>query len=103
MNVYIAGPMRGLSVRQWKRNFAVAEEYLIKRLNFESSCIHNPARMAHNKDWDKDTPIQVIIRNDLDAVQRCTHMYMLEGWEFSIGARAEHAVAMWLGLRILYQ
>jgi hypothetical protein len=34
---------------------------------------------------------------DSDAI------YMLRGWEQSKGARAEHAVAVWIGLEIIYQ
>lgn len=39
---------------------------------------------------------------DLDAVMNCDAVYMLPNWENSKGARAEHAVANWLGKQIMY-
>ena len=41
---------------------------------------------------------------DLEFItKKATHIYMLQGWEKSTGARAEHAAAVALGLKIIYQ
>ena len=41
-------------------------------------------------------------KRDLDALQQCDAIALLPGWEYSKGARAEKAVAEWLGLEIMY-
>lgn len=41
-------------------------------------------------------------KRDLDALQQCDAIALLPGWENSKGARAELAVAEWLGLRVYY-
>jgi hypothetical protein len=41
-------------------------------------------------------------KRDLDALQQCDAIALLPGWESSKGARAEKAVAEWLGLRVYY-
>ena len=44
-----------------------------------------------------------VIRRDVEAVIGCDAVYMLNGWETSKGARAERAIALWLGLIVMYQ
>lgn len=41
------------------------------------------------------------LRRDVDAIFDADAIFMLQGWENSIGATAEHALAKALGLRIL--
>lgn len=50
----------------------------------EAFCLDETARIACNE------------------VVRCKAIYMLEGWEHSPGARAEHAIATWLKKEIYY-
>ena len=42
--------------------------------------------------------IRAAARRDLLALTECDAIYLLPGWENSAGARAEKAVADWLGL-----
>lgn len=42
------------------------------------------------------------VKRDLDAIQTCDAIAMLPGWESSKGAKAELAVAQWLGLDVIY-
>ena len=44
--------------------------------------------------------VQDAIKRDLENLQQCKSIVMLDGWEQSKGACAEHAVAEWLGLEI---
>jgi len=41
-------------------------------------------------------------KRDLDALQQCDAIALLPGWESSKGAKAEKAVAEWLGLETIY-
>ncbi|TXH49344.1 MAG: DUF4406 domain-containing protein [Desulfurellales bacterium] len=41
-------------------------------------------------------------KRDLEALQQCDSIALLPGWESSKGARAEKAVAEWLGIEIFF-
>ena len=43
------------------------------------------------------------IDRDVAALKDCDAIFMLEGWEKSKGAKAEHALAEWMGLDLYYQ
>lgn len=49
------------------------------------------------------TPIELlgIASRDLEALMSCHAIVLLPGWERSKGARAEKAVAEWIGLSVL--
>lgn len=89
--IYIAGPITG--VKHWKKAFNKAERELAKR------------------GWDICSPVNVVadtIREtmamELDFIARCADaVYMLKGWEVSLGAQAEWALARALGLKIIYE
>jgi hypothetical protein len=36
-------------------------------------------------------------------IDKCTHIYMLDGWQDSVGANAELACAKWCGCEVIYQ
>ena len=50
-----------------------------------------------------DLPCEMIIPGDLEILGRCDAIYMLRDWAASEGARGEHALAIRLGLQILYE
>ena len=90
-NIYIAGPING--VKDYKKAF-------------------DRAKVQFEKDgWDVVSPAEIkgettrlIMATELDWIARCADaMYMLRGWEKSFGAIAEHAVAVAIGLQIIYQ
>lgn len=43
------------------------------------------------------------IDRDIEALKKCSYVYMLRGWNGSVGARAEFALAQWMNLQIHYQ
>ena len=98
--IYIAGPMHGYPDNNYPA-FIAAEEYL-KGLGY---AIENPARTA--PEFQHRTPnrmeLDEIIKADLEKIMECTGMYMLNGWETSIGAMAEFHLARWLGIKIFYE
>lgn len=102
--VYIAGPMTGLK----DYNFDAFDEkaHLFKEKGYE---VINPAELSRNYaaamgiDLNEITVRECAQTNLKHIVARATHMYMLNGWQYSKEAKAEHAVAEWLGMTIMYQ
>jgi hypothetical protein len=79
--------------------FFEAEETLLKA----GHKVINPARMdqelgldPHNSQMDSKF-IEDCARRDIDAVFECDELVLLPNWEKSKGAKAEIAVAQWLG------
>lgn len=104
---YIAGPMRGYP----RYNFAAfyAAEQEVHQLGFMPI---NPARIDEEKGFDPNTPedsltpsmMAEFIERDVEVIlKQADAIYMLQGWEGSTGARAEHALAKWRGIEVLYQ
>lgn len=110
---YLAGPMRGYP----KFNFPAffdAEEAL-QRLKWT---VANPARLdmeAHPEISDPEKlPVNAMweyVERDVLALTNLARIsgpdckvavHFLEGWHKSKGARAEHAIAEWLGLERIY-
>jgi len=109
--IYIAGPMS--SIKDFNFPAFFAAEHDLKRRGWR---VFNPARkdietygfeMFHgdgdvaaveNKGFDKRRAFA------WDCARICeSHaIYMLDGWEYSTGARAEWTLALALGLTILY-
>jgi len=104
--VYIAGPMTGYDQFN-KPAFMDVENYL-RNVGFE---VFNPAVEQEIKNLDECNGFEPltpeerkrIIRKDLEGIMSSDQMFMLKGWEKSTGARAEHAVAVWLEMEIGYE
>ena len=108
MKAYIAGPMRGYN----KFNFPAFHEAeaLARSLGLE---VLNPARMDEELGFDPEKSLDEqptftmrdFVKRDLDCILSLTPgtdwIILLEGWEKSKGASAEHAVAKWLGVNAM--
>ncbi|UDL89825.1 DUF4406 domain-containing protein [Mesorhizobium sp. PAMC28654] len=112
MRIYIAGPMRGKPDFNFPA-FDKASQFL-RRLGHT---VFNPAdrdRKVHGEDFGKgdgnqDVAVQKgfnlreALATDMKFIaEEADAIWMLEGWETSLGARAEHALATALSLRIFY-
>ena len=110
-SVYIAGRMRGIKDFNCHA-FNAAEE----RLKADFDSVFNPVRLDEARGLTLEgtsgcedelgidhSGLIEIIRQDIEAIFQCTHIYMLKGWENSTGAKAEKAVAEWLGLEVMYE
>lgn len=104
-SAYISGPMTGYSMSNFPM-FYHAE----KMLQDKEWVVYNPARMDEKGGWPTpDTPpaLRECARRDLLVIidclklEDCDAMVMLPHWQFSKGARTEHALAEWLGIEIL--
>lgn len=113
MRCYIAGPMTHYRLFNFPA-FDNARNFLLK-------CGHeviSPADIdrAHGFDgmlMSPDDPcdkwptvagfdVMACIQRDIDAIKTCDVVYMLKGWEKSISANAEFAMARWMGKKIVY-
>ena len=112
--IYIAGPMQGYKDFNFPAFFKAAEEFEAKGF-----LVGNPAQKdidTHGENIyksedgvlreaeDKGFCLRTALMWDLGWIAtNATHIYMLKGWERSKGANAEHALAVALGLEIIYQ
>lgn len=103
--IYISGPMAGIA-RHNLPAFMEAESEWAR----EGYDVFNPAANAIGRGWTNvfgdatgTFNLRQAVSDDTEALTECDAVYMLEGWESSVGARAEHAVAVWLKLQIYYQ
>ena len=110
--IYIAGPMRGIE----KYNFPAFDDAAERLYNegwdpvnpadLDRAMGYDPDEVHADSDWDQipeSMSMSTIVRKDLDALQQCDALYLLKGWERSKGAKAELAVAMWLGMEIFFE
>ena len=92
MKVYIAGPMTGLP--QFNRPAFIQAAM---NLSFEKHVLLNPAILP---DGLTEADYMAV---GLTMLQRADAIYLLIGWQNSAGARAEHALALKLGLEVIEQ
>ena len=88
--IYIAGPMTGLPEHNFPAFHAAAE-----RLGKAGWDVVNP---ADNFGGRTDLPRSAYLRADMAALIQCDAIALLPGWELSVGAALEAAVAAEIGL-----
>lgn len=102
--VYIAGPMTGKENLNFSRFDEVSHRF--KEMGYN---VINPAQLARKcasvlRVDVSDLVDREIAKADLvELISKATHMHMLEEWELSSGAKAEHAIAEWFGMTITYE
>jgi len=93
-NCFISGPIT--NDPDYFDKFAKAE-YEICQLGLQPV---NPTKLVpYNKDWTFEQYIREDIRHLLD----CNHIYMLDGWQNSSGAKIELDLANTLKMNIIMQ
>ena len=92
MKVYIAGPVGGLP--DFNR---AAFNHAHVFLGSKGHVVLNPALLPDGLTQAEYMDICLSMLRCADAI------YMLEGWEHSAGARAEHAVAEKLEMELIFQ
>lgn len=92
MKIYIAGPMSGLA--EFNRH-AFHSAHI--ELTDQGHTVLSPAVLPDGLEQYEYMDICLAMLRCVDCI------YMLKGWEDSLGAKAEHALADKLGLQIEYQ
>jgi hypothetical protein len=110
VKVYISGGMTGISEFNFPAFFDAEKDDRLK-----GATIFSPARNAAETfgidvtgttgkhDEIPTFNLREALRWDMCRICDSDAIFMLKGWEFSSGARAEHALANALKLRIIYQ
>ena len=95
--VYITGPMTGYPKLNFPA-FKAAKKWLLSQGYHVISPTDLDQLFGHD-----DSNLDATIRRDFEALMAVNAVYMLQGWERSVGARAEHALAVWRGIEIWYE
>lgn len=97
MKLYVAGAMSGLPDHGYPAFHAAAAQ--LRAVGYD---VVNPAELDGETPWDdsRDRWGECIVR-DLEALNTCDGLCLLDGWEFSDGAAVEHTFAQGKGLPIL--
>jgi hypothetical protein len=113
MLVYIAGPMRGKKYFNFsafdaaKVDLANMGHEPVSPADLDRAAGFDPMLMPEDSDWSNlekcNFALHDAINRDIEAMKACGAIYMLRGWESSFGAKAEKALAEWMGLRVMYQ
>lgn len=78
-----------------------------ERLTAAGHTIFSPANHSRAFGYADEAPaalVDSILSDwDIDRVKECDVIYMLHGWERSTGARAEHALGVWLRKQFFYE
>jgi hypothetical protein len=113
--IYIAGPMRGIKWFNFPAFDAARDKlnaqgcYAISPADLDRQHADgfDPFKLPADYDWMDLSKIgfdlQSAVDRDVAAVKKCDAIYLLDGWEKSKGARAEKALAEWLGKEVLYE
>lgn len=102
MLYYIAGPMRGYPL--WNFPAFDAAAAAIRSKGHE---VVSPAELDRAAGFTEHTTelppnfMREAFRRDIAAIERCEGVAVLPGWQQSTGAKAEVAIAKWLGLPVV--
>ena len=96
---YIAGPFRSKTHWGIVQNVRAAEAVALKywRLGYAVICPH-----TNTANFDGAAEDTIWLEGDKELLRRSDVVVMMNTWEKSSGARAEHALAQELNLDIIY-
>jgi hypothetical protein len=96
--IYIAGKIGDLPEKVYKDNFKYAKDELLKN-GFEDDETISPVDLPHDhgRTWSD------YMKEDIQAIMTCTHLYALKNWRQSPGATIEVNLANSVGIIVIYQ
>ena len=96
--VYLSGQITGLPKEVYTRNFQRAEQHYATA-GYE---VVNPVKLGEALlQLHTEASYEDFMLRDLEALQSCTHLALIAGWEQSPGAQREKLEAERLGLEIM--
>jgi len=107
MKVYIAGPMRGhkhynFAAFERAENVLSARGYdVVNPMTLDIARGFDPRQLSEAFDYTSAPEwfdLRACIRDDVNNILDCQILALLPGWENSKGAKAEKAIAEWLGI-----
>jgi len=100
--VYIAGPYRAPTIRGVVENIQRAEKVAIRYWQYGCAviCPHKNTALMDGSVNDNDH--DVWLKGDLEMLKRCDVIVMMNDWQSSEGAKAEHEFAKENGIEIVY-
>tara|TARA_B110000495_G_C22954030_1_gene558810 strand:+ start:46 stop:363 length:318 start_codon:yes stop_codon:yes gene_type:complete len=102
LKLYIAGPMRGHTNFNRVAFFRAERKLSNKGIYDIINPVHYDMEIGVTKE-NFEEKLRDCLSKDCQDVCQCDVIYMLQGWETSLGARAEHALAVALSLTIMYE
>jgi hypothetical protein len=109
MRTYIAGKMRGVKLYNFPAFDAAAADLrshgieVVSPAELDRAAGFDPVNLPDDWDWStlpEDFALRHAAERDLSAILKCDAIHLLPGWQESKGARAERAVAEWIGLGV---
>jgi len=110
LTVYISGPMRGRKFFNFpafdeaQKNLEEAGFKVVSPAEMDRELGFDPETLGSDYDWNDlnacNFSLQDAIDRDFEAIKTCDAICMLPDWDQSLGARAERALAEWMGKEI---
>ena len=106
--VYIAGPMRGRPYYNFpafdaaRDTLKAAGVLVVSPADLDRAAGFDAMTLTGRHDWNaipQHFDLDACIDRDIKALRTCLFIYALDGWETSVGASAEMAIARWANLR----
>ncbi len=103
---YIAGPMRGQVLFNFPAFDAARDKLIgagfhpVSPADIDRNCGFDPGSLPREYDWNlmpSELDLNSIITRDIYALRKCDSYVLLDGWEKSVGARAEKGLLDWQG------
>ena len=98
--IYIAGPYRGKTIYETLENIRAAEKVAIKYIKkgYLVYCPHMATRL-----FDGVMPDEFWLSYQMEWLNRCDCVVMMENWQESEGAMAEEQMALTCNKEIVYE
>jgi hypothetical protein len=109
MRTYLAGPMRNCFRFNFPAFDAAAADLrshgitVVSPAELDRAAGFDPVNLPYDWDWNtlpEDFALRHAAERDIAALLKCDAIHLLPGWQESKGARAERAVAEWIGLGV---
>lgn len=102
-HIYIAGPMRGIAGYNYEKFNRIAANF-----RSQGHIVENPVEIGNrfgSPDEINANPeiLNKVVEAQFLAIQTCDTIYLLKGWEKSVGAKHELFEALPLGLEIILE